>query len=440
MTKTSVGLQDLQRKIYVKAKTEAAHRFWGLYGHVCKEETLFEAYRLVKANKGAPGVDGVTFADIEACGLERFLTELRSELISGRYAPQRNRKVEIPKGNGKTRTLGIPTIRDRVVQGALKLILEPIFEADFQSGSYGYRPGRTAIQAADRVSEAIVVGKTLVLDLDLSNFFDNVRHHLVLSQVARRVSDPEILRLLKQMLKASGKMGVPQGGVISPLLSNLYLTSVDRMLEKAKSVLMHGKVRSHVEYVRYADDLVILVERCRCPGFKFFEALPKRLREEFDKLGVSVNEEKSREVDLAKGESFGFVGFDFRRVRSLKGRWRPNRSPKLKKRTELLGKLKTIFRAHRSQPVFRVIDEINPILSGWVQYFRYGHSASCFDYIRGWVAEKIRRHVQRQSKRRGLGWRGWTNGRIRWTFGVFDDFQTLTPRPGTRDLPAHTVP
>jgi len=211
MSKTSVGLQDLQRKMYVKAKAEATHRFWGLYGHVCKEETLAEAYRLAKANKGAPGVDGVTFADIEVGGLPRFLAELRSELISGRYAPQRNRKVEIPKGNGKTRTLGIPTIRDRVVQGALKLILEPIFEADFQSGSYGYRPKRSAIQAADLVSEAIVFGKTLVLDLDLSNFFDNVRHHLVLSQVARRVNDPRIMRLLKLILKASGKMGVAQG-------------------------------------------------------------------------------------------------------------------------------------------------------------------------------------------------------------------------------------
>ena len=436
MTNTSVGLQDLQRKIYVKAKAEAAHRFWGLYGHVCKEEALAEAYRQVKANKGAPGIDGVTFADIEAGGLDLFLTELRSELISGRYAPQRNRKVEIPKGNGKTRTLGIPTIRDRVVQGALKLILEPVFEADFQSGSYGYRPRRTAIQAADRVSEAIVVGKTLVLDLDLSNFFDNVRHHLVLSQVAKRVDDPQIMRLLKQILKASGKMGVPQGGVISPLLSNLYLTSVDRMLEKAKRVLMHGKVRSHVEYVRYADDLVILAEPCRCHGFKLFKALPRRLREEFDKLGVTVNEEKSREVDLARGEGFGFLGFEFRRVRSLQGKWRPDRSPKLKKRTELFGKLKGIFSTHRSQPVSRVIDEINPILAGWVQYFRHGNSSSCFSHIRDWVAHKVRRHWRRQRNRRGSGWKEWTDRRIHAMFGLFDAYRTLTPRPGTRVLPA----
>lgn len=436
MTKTSVGLQDLQRKIYVKAKAEATHRFWGLYGHVCKEETLAEAYHLVKANKGAPGVDGVTFADIEVGGLGGFLFELRSELISGRYAPQRNRKVEIPKGNGKTRTLGIPTIRDRVVQGALKLILEPIFEADFQGGSFGYRPRRTAIEAVNLVSGAIAFGKTLVLDLDLSNFFDNVRHHLVLSQVARRVDDPKILRLLKQILKASGKMGVPQGGVISPLLSNLYLTSVDRMLEKAKSIIRHKEAGSHVEYVRYADDLVILAEPCGCPSFKFFKALPKRLREEFKKLGVSVNEEKSREVDLVKGESFGFLGFDFRRVRSLKGRWRPNRSPKLKKRTELLGKLRGIFRTHRSQPVSRVVDEINPILRGWVQYFRNGNSSPCLNYVRDWVAQKVRRHLRQQSNRRGSGWKEWTGNRIHATFGLFDNYRTLSPRPGTRVLPA----
>ena len=436
MTKTSVGLQDLQRKIYVKAKAEATHRFWGLYGHVCKEETLAEAYRLVKVNKGAPGVDGVTFADIEVGGRERFLAELRSELISGRYAPQGNRKVEIPKGNGKTRTLGIPTIRDRVVQGALKLILEPIFEADFQSGSYGYRPKRTAIQAADLVTKAIVFGKTLVLDLDLSNFFDNVRHHLVLSQVVLRVNDPQIMRLLKLILKASGNMGVPQGGVISPLLSNIYLTSVDRMLEKAKAVIRHKKERSHVEYVRYADDLVILAEPCRCPGFKFFEALPKRLREEFGKLGVSVNEEKSRSVDLVKGESFGFLGFDFRRVLSLQRRWRPNRSPKLKKRTDLLGKLKVIFGAHRSQPVSRVIEKINPILSGWVQYFRNGNSSSCFRYVRAWVSYKVRRHLRQQSHRRGVGWKEWTDKRLSATFGLFDDYRILSSRPGPRVLPA----
>ena len=436
MTNASIGLQDLQRKMYVKAKAEATHRFWGLFGHVCKEETLAEAYRLVKANKGAPGVDGVTFADIELGGLEGFLAELRSELISGRYEPQGNRKVEIPKGNGKTRTLGIPTIRDRVVQGALKLILEPIFEADFQSGSYGYRPRRTAIQAVTLVSDAIVCGKTLVLDIDLSNFFDNVRHHLVLSQVAARVNDPQIMRLLKQMLKTSGKMGVPQGGVISPLLSNIYLTSVDRMLEKAKKVIRHKADRSHVEYVRYADDLLILAEPCHCPGFQFFQALPKRLREEFDKLGVSVNEEKSRQVDLAKGESFGFLGFDFRRVRSRKGKWRPHQTPKLKKRTELLGKLKAVFGAHRSQPVSRVIDVINPILAGWVQYFRYGKSSPCFGYIRDWVALKVRLHLKRQCQRRGLGWKVWTGKRLTATFRLFDNYRLLKLPSVPRVLPA----
>ena len=377
----------------------------------------------------------MTFADIEARGLEEFIAELRTELISGRYEPQRNRRVEIPKGNGKTRTLGIPTIRDRVVQGALKLILEPIFETDFQSGSYGYRPRRTAIQAADRVCKAIVFGKTLVLDLDLSSFFDNVRHHLVLSQVARRVDDGQIMRLLKRILRASGKRGVPQGGVISPLLSNIYLTTVDRMLEKAKRVIQHEGKRPHVDYVRYADDLVILAEPCRCPGFKFFKALPRRLREEFDKLGVSVNEEKSREVDLAKGESFGFLGFDFRRVRSLKGLWRPHQTPKLKKRTELLGELKRVFDTHRSQPVSRVVTQINPILRGWVQYFRYGNSSACFSYIRRWVLYKVRRHLRRQRQRRGVGWKEWTDTRLTASFGIFEDYRILMAQPRTRVLP-----
>jgi len=208
------------------------------------------------------------------------------------------------------------------------------------------------------------------------------------------------------------------------------------MLEKAKSVIRHNKERSHVEYVRFADDLVILAEPCRCSGFKFFEALPRRLREEFGKLGVSVNEEKSRSVDLVKGESFGFLGFDFRRVRTLRGRWRPNRSPKLKKRTDLLGKLKTIFRAHRSQPVSRVIEEINPILAGWVQYFRNGQSSSCFSYVREWVAYKVRRHLRRQSQRRGVGWKEWTGERLSAILGLFDDYRTLPSRSGPRVLPA----
>ncbi len=259
MTNASSSLQELRRRLYVKAKSEPSWRFWGLYVHVCKRETLREAYRLAKLNNGAPGIDGVTFEAVEAEGVEEFLDQIREELVQRSYRPLRARKVEIPKEGGKVRLLSIPSIRDRVVQGALKLILEPIFEADFQGGSFGYRPKKSAHAAIQRVREAIVSGKTYVIDLDLRSYFDTVRHHVVLEKVARRVRDDEVLWLLRLILRASGKQGVPQGGVISPLLSNLYLNEVDKMLEKAKEVTRQGQWVG-VEYARFADDLVILVD------------------------------------------------------------------------------------------------------------------------------------------------------------------------------------
>ena len=234
MTKASVNLQDLRRRIYVKAKADTTWRFWGMYVHVCKMETLREAYALAQNNDGAPGSDGVTFAAIEAQGVEGFLERIRDELVQHTYMPLPARRQEIPKDGGKVRVLSIPAIRDRVVQGALKLVLEPIFEADFQPGSFGYRPKRTAHEAVDRVARAIVQHKTRVIDIDLRSYFDNVRHDRLLAKVARRVDDADVMRLLKIMLKANGQRGVPQGGVISPLLSNLYLTEVDGMLERAK--------------------------------------------------------------------------------------------------------------------------------------------------------------------------------------------------------------
>jgi RNA-directed DNA polymerase len=227
MTKALVSLQDLRKRIYIKAKADKTLRFWGLYVHVCKTETLCAAYAMAKKNDGAPGIDGVTFEAIEVKGVEAFLEDIRNELTTGTYRPTRNRRKEIPKGDGKVRILGIPTIRDRVVQGALKLILEPIFEADFQEGSYGYRPKRTTHQAVQRVAEAVVHHKTTVIDVDLKAYFDTVRHDLLLKKVAERVNDDHVMRLLKLILKASGVRGVPQGGVISPLLSNIYLNEVD---------------------------------------------------------------------------------------------------------------------------------------------------------------------------------------------------------------------
>src|SRR5919198_1381124 len=280
MTKTPISLQDLRRRIYAKAKAEPSWRFWGLYVHVCKRETLREAYQLAKANNGAPGIDGVTFEAIEASGVAAFLAEIQDALVTRTYHPMRLRQKAIPKEGGKgLRVLSIPTIRDRVVQGALKLILEPIFEADFQPGSYGYRPKRTAHEAVHRVATAIVQWKTQIIDLDLRAYFDTVRHHLLLEKVARRINDDEVMRLLKLMLTSSGKQGVPQGGVISPLLSNIYLTEVDRMLERAKEATRNGKY-TYVEYARFADDLVVLIDAHPRNAW-LLGAVNKRLREEF---------------------------------------------------------------------------------------------------------------------------------------------------------------
>lgn len=420
MIKTSVNLQELRRKIYLKGKADKTWRFWGLYTHICKMETLKEAYVEARRNNGASGIDGVTFDSVEKAGLAAFLEQIQNELVTEVYIPMINRKVEIPKSPDKVRVLGIPSIRDRVVQGAVKLILEPIFEADFQPGSYGYRPKRTAHAAVDRVAEAVVKYKTRVIDLDLSAYFDNVRHDILLRKVAKRVCDDKVMRLLKLILKVNGKRGVPQGGVISPLLSNIYLNEVDKMLECAKSVTRNGRY-TYIEYARFADDLVVLVD-----GFRKWEwllnAAFKRLEEEFEKLGVQMNQDKTRIVDLTKDQNFSFLGFDYRRVKTRRSVWGVRMTPRMKARKALLQKLKDLFRRYRSQPVARVIYLINPILRGWVNYFRVGHSSRCFGYVKDWVAKKVRRHLMYAKKRRGFGWNRWSRVWLYKTLGLFNDY------------------
>ncbi len=421
MTKAPIDLQDLRRRIYAKAKAEPSWRFWGLYVHVCKLETLQVAYELARENNGAAGVDGVTFESLEGAGREGFLVQLRDELVSGTYRPQGVRRIGIPKEGGNTRMLSIPTIRDRVVQGALRLILEPIFEADFQPGSFGYRPKKSAHGAIQRVRHGILEGKTRVIDLDLRSYFDNVRHHLLLEKVAKRVDDGAIMALLKKVLKASGNRGVPQGGVISPLLSNVYLDEVDRMLERAREVTRRQRW-TNIEYVRFADDLVVMVDAHPRNAW-LLGALRRRLRDEFDRLQVGVNEEKSREVDLERGGSFEFLGFDFWRVRSHKGRWMPLVVPQMKKRTELLRKLKRVLDVARSQPLVWVIAKINPILRGWVNYFAIGNSSRCFSYVRAWVEKKVRRLLAKARKRHGFGWKRWSRQWLYGELGLFDQYR-----------------
>ena len=426
MTKAPIGLQDLRKRIYIKAKADPAWRFWGLYVHVCKLETLQEAYLMAKKNDGAPGIDGVTFAAIEQGGVEGFLEQIRNELVEFRYLPLAVRKKEIPKdGGNKLRVLSIPAIRDRVVQGALKLILEPIFEADFQPGSYGYRPQRTAQQAVLRVEEAIKRGKKRIIDLDLKAYFDSVRHDVLLTKVARRVQDHDVLRLLKLILKSTGKQGVPQGGVISPVLSNLYLNEVDRMLEKAIETTRRGPY-TQVQYARYADDMVILIDAHPLNDW-LLGAVDKRLRQELAKLRVEINEEKSRVVDLRKDESFAFLGFEYRYLPGRTGKPRLQVIPKQKKRVALFAKLKEVFRRNVSQPVQGVIAEINPILRGWVNYFRIGNSSRCFSMVKRWVEQKIRRHMMSARQRPGMGWKRWSTQWIHGTLGVFNDYRLSRP-------------
>ena len=428
MIKASISLQELRRKIYIKAKADKQWRFWGLYGHITKPEVLREAYRLAKANKGAPGIDGRSFDDVEQEGLEGFLEGIRQELLERTYRPRPNRRVEIPKGNGKTRLLGIPTVKDRVVQGAMKLILEPIFEADFKGCSYGYRPRRSAHQALDRVTVGILRGLTRVVEVDLSGYFDNIRHHLLLEKVGRRVQDDEVMHLLKLILKANGKKGVPQGGIISPLLSNLYLDDVDEMMERAREVTRR-KGYENMGFVRSADDMVILVHGHPSEDW-LLRAVQKRLKEELEKLQVQMNEEKTTVVNLKEGGCFSFLGFDFRLNRNRKGQTYVSKTPRKKKRKEIGQRVKAVLKANWNQPLGEVIQAVNAVVRGWVNYFRIGNSTRTFNMVRYEVERKVRKFVSKRQKRCGFGWRRWSREEIYQKWGLYRDYriQYLYPK------------
>src|SRR5437660_2450557 len=349
MTKAPISLQDLRRRIYRKAKSEKTHRFWGLFVHITKIETLEEAYRIAKRNGGAAGIDEQSFADIETRGLAEFLRGMREDLLTGRYKPMPNRLVDIHKVTGKIRTLQLPCIRDRVVQGALKLILEAIFEADFCPNSYGFRPKRSPHRALAEVRRSVMRRMSTVIDVDLSRYFDTIRHSVLLDKIAQRIQDPQVLHLVKQIIKVGGKVGVPQGGPFSPLAANIYLNEVDWCFDAIRRKTAEGGYEA-VNYHRFADDIVITVSGHHTKRGWAERAL-QRVREQFAPLGVELNKEKTKVVNTLNGEAFGFLGFDLRRTRKLKGNGHYlQMTPKKKARQAVKAKIRDIIRRGGATP------------------------------------------------------------------------------------------
>ena len=406
---TPEKIRSLQRKLYCKAKAEPAFRFYVLYDKICREDILLHAYRLARANAGAPGVDRMTFAQIEEQGLEAWLAGLREDLVSKRYRPDPVRRVMIPKANGDgERPLGIPTIRDRVVQTAAKIVLEPIFEADFEDTAYGYRPRRGAVDAVKEVHLHIVRGYTDVVDADLSRYFDTIPHSELLKSVARRVVDGQVLRLIKMWLKApieerdadgtrrmsGGKgnpRGTPQGGVASPLLANIYM---NRFLKYWRLSGSGEAFRAHV--VSYADDFVILSRGRAAEALAWTEAV-------MTKLGLTINEAKTSVRD-ARQERFDFLGYSFGPHWFKKnGKWYLGASPSKKSVQRFKTKVGNLLVPGNTEPWGDVRDELNSMLLGWSGYFRHGTYVPMHRHVDWHVYQRVRDFLARRHKVRGRG-------------------------------------
>jgi RNA-directed DNA polymerase len=417
MIKPTISLQELRATIGHRAKSVPAHRFWGLHVHVVKLDTLEAAYLEAKRNNGAPGSDGETFEAIEARGRGEFLRDLAADLRAGTYRPRPYRRREIPKEGGKVRVISIPAIRDRVVQGALRLILEPIFEADFSDSSFGARPGRSAHEAIEKVRTGLRRRRHRVVDVDLSRYFDTIRHDRMIAKVARRISDGQVLAMVKQFLKSTGNQGVPQGSPLSPLLANLALNDLDHLLDRGSGV---------ITYARYLDDMVVLAPDSE-KGKAWADRALARIRLEADAIGVSLNTEKTRIVTITdKHAVFAFLGFEFRWVPSTKsGRWYPCMTPRPKKITTVLRKVKDTLQASRHLSVQAAVAQVNPILRGWVNYFRVGNSSQAFNKVKYHVERKVRRFAAKQRKRTGFGWKRWSSDIVYGTWGLFQDYRLV---------------
>jgi RNA-directed DNA polymerase len=407
---TPITIRTLQRKLYRKAKAAPAFRFYLLYDKIYREDILRHAYALARSNAGAPGTDGMTFAAIEASGLERWLAGLREELISKTYRPDPVRRVSIPKPDGGERPLGIPTIRDRVVQTAAKFVLEPIFEADFEDNAYGYRPVRGAVDAVKEVHRLICRGYTDVVDADLSHYFDSIPHAELMKSVARRIVDRHVLRLIKLWLKApieerdddgarrigggkSNMRGTPQGGVVSPLLANIYM---NRFLKYWRLTGCGEAFRAHV--IAYADDFVILSRERAAEALAWTKVVMTR-------LGLTLNEAKTS-LKNARQERFDFLGYSFGPHRyKANGRWYLSASPSKKSMQRFKAKVGNLLVPGNNDPWPEVRDTLNRSLLGWSNYFCHGTCRSAFCGVDHYVYERVRDFLARRHKVAGRGTR-----------------------------------